>query len=51
MKKIVEENYNERFGARNLERILREKIEDKLAKIILTKKPKEEEVIEIDKDK
>jgi len=48
--KIVEENYNEKFGARNLERILREKIEDKLAKIILTKKPKEEEVIEIKED-
>ena len=50
LKKIVEENYNEKFGARNLERILREKIEDKLAKIILAKKPKEEEVIEIDGD-
>ena len=51
LKKIVEENYNEKFGARNLERILREKIEDKLAKIILAKKPKEEEVIEIDRYK
>jgi len=50
LKKIVEENYNERFGARNLERILREKVEDKLAKIILAKRPKEEEVIEINED-
>ena len=47
LRKIVEENYNEKFGARNLERILREKIEDNLAKIILAKKPKEKEVIEI----
>jgi ATPases with chaperone activity, ATP-binding subunit len=48
--KMVEENYNEKFGARNLERILREKIEDHLAKIILAKKPKENEVIEISGD-
>jgi len=48
--KIVQENYNEKFGARNLERILREKIEDRLAKIILAKKPKENEVIEITRD-
>jgi len=45
--KIIKENYNEKFGARNLERILREKIEDRLAKIILSKKTKEEELIEI----
>ena len=48
--KIVNENYNEKFGARNLERILREKIEDKLAKIILAKKPEENEIIEIKGD-
>jgi len=48
--KIIQETYNEKFGARNLERILREKIEDKLAKIILAKKPKEEELIEINED-
>lgn len=49
--KIVQENYNEKFGARNLERILREKIEDSLAKIILAKKPKEEKMIEIRGDR
>jgi len=47
LKKIIEENYNEKFGARNLERILREKIEDQIAKIILAKKPKKEDIIEI----
>jgi len=47
LRKIINENYNEKFGARNLDRILREKIEDQLAKIILAKKPKEDEVIEI----
>lgn len=44
---LVSKGYDEKFGARNLERLLRDEIEDKIAKMILEGKVKEGEIIEL----
>ena len=42
---ISQKSYNSRFGARNLERTIRDEIEDKVARIILSEKAKPGETI------
>ncbi|OGK41760.1 hypothetical protein A3A46_00785 [Candidatus Roizmanbacteria bacterium RIFCSPLOWO2_01_FULL_37_13] len=44
---LVNKGYDEKFGARNLERLIRDEIEDKIAKLILEGKVKEGETIEL----
>ncbi|MDP4010936.1 MAG: AAA family ATPase [Candidatus Roizmanbacteria bacterium] len=44
---ITEKNYNATYGARNLERALRDSIEDKIAKIILEGRAKEGDTINL----
>lgn len=44
---IINESYQSKFGARNLERIIRSKIEDQVAKLILSGKVKEGEIISL----
>lgn len=44
---ITQRGYNPAFGARNLERILRDEIEDKIARLILENKVKEGESINL----
>ncbi len=44
---IINQEVNNQFGARDLDRIIREKIEDKLAKLILENKVKKGETIEL----
>jgi ATP-dependent Clp protease ATP-binding subunit ClpA len=43
--KIANQSTNSQFGARNLDRLLRDEIEDKIAKVILEGKTKEGETI------
>jgi ATP-dependent Clp protease ATP-binding subunit ClpA len=47
LKTIVEENYNPSFGARDIERVLRKEIEDKIAKLILSNQAKEGDTIQL----
>lgn len=42
---LIEKAYDPRFGARNLERVIRTQIEDTLAKTLLEKPPREGETI------
>jgi ATP-dependent Clp protease ATP-binding subunit ClpA len=44
---ISEKGYSPRFGARNLERVIRDEIEDKVAKIILSEEAKQGETINL----
>ena len=44
---VINESYQSKFGARNLERIIRAKIEDQVAKLILSGKVKEGEIINL----
>ncbi len=43
---IVENNYDEKLGARDMERVIRSKIEDRVAKIILAEKIEEGKTID-----
>ncbi|OGK13945.1 hypothetical protein A3C98_01545 [Candidatus Roizmanbacteria bacterium RIFCSPHIGHO2_02_FULL_37_15] len=43
----VNKGYDEKFGARNLERLIRDEVEDKIAKTILEGKVKEGETIQL----
>ncbi len=43
--RLATKGYDPRFGARNLERVIREEVEDRIAKLILEKKVKEEDNI------
>jgi ATP-dependent Clp protease ATP-binding subunit ClpC len=45
LKNIVQNNYDPTFGARNMERALRQQLEDKVAKIILSDNAKEGDTI------
>jgi ATP-dependent Clp protease ATP-binding subunit ClpA len=45
LKKLIEKGYNSQFGARNLERVMRQFIEDGAAKLILEGKTQPEQVI------
>jgi ATP-dependent Clp protease ATP-binding subunit ClpC len=44
---LIDSHYNEKFGARNIERVIRTEVEDKVAKLILENKVKEGEVINL----
>ena len=44
---FIDEGYNPAFGARNMERILRDKIEDKVAQAILSGQTKEGDTINL----
>ncbi|VVA43674.1 Negative regulator of genetic competence ClpC/mecB [Candidatus Roizmanbacteria bacterium] len=44
---VSEKGFNPRFGARNLERTIRDEIEDKVAKIILAEKAKQGDIISL----
>lgn len=44
---LVQKSYDPKFGARNLERLISEEIEDKVAKMILADKVKEGDVISL----
>ena len=44
---VSEKGFSPRFGARNLERTIRDEIEDKVAKIILSEKVKQGEIIHL----
>lgn len=44
---IIKNSYNPSFGARGMERVIREQIEDKIAKLLLEKKVKEGDVIDV----
>lgn len=45
LESIIQNNYDPKFGARNMERVLRKQVEDKVAKIILEDKAKEGDTI------
>ena len=47
LQSIISKSYDPRFGARNLERIIRDEIEDKIAKTILEEKTKPGETISL----
>lgn len=47
LKNLIVTNYNEQFGARNMQRILRDDIEDLVAQRILEKKAKEGDTISL----
>lgn len=47
LNQITQRGYDSRFGARNLERIIRDEIEDKIAKLILENKVKKEGIISL----
>ena len=47
LQNIAQKSYDPAFGARDMERILREQIEDKIAKMILEGKAKEGDVISL----
>lgn len=47
LRTIVDKDYNASFGARNIERALRHDVEDKIAKLLLGKKVKEGDLIEV----
>jgi len=42
---LINKGYHPQYGARNLERVIKDEIEDKIAKMILSDKIKEEELI------
>jgi ATP-dependent Clp protease ATP-binding subunit ClpA len=44
---LVEKGYSPKFGARNLERVIRDEVEDKVAKLILEDKAKEIKTINL----
>lgn len=44
---LIDKSYDRKFGARNMERIIRDEIEDKIAKLVLENKVKEGETINI----
>jgi ATP-dependent Clp protease ATP-binding subunit ClpA len=44
---VISKNFNPAFGARNLDRILRNEIEDKVAKMVLSNQAKEGDVINL----
>ena len=44
---LINRGYDQKFGARNLERLLRDEIEDKIAKLVLEGKTKEGETINL----
>jgi len=44
---IAQKSYDQKFGARNMERLIRETIEDELSKIILTKKAREGDTVHL----
>ncbi len=45
LNELIEKGYSEKYGARNMERVIRDEIEDKIAKIILEGKNKKNEKI------
>ena len=45
LQSLVSKSFNPRFGARNLERVIRDEIEDKIAKTILLGKTKSGKMI------
>lgn len=45
IKQLIEKGYNSQFGARNLERVMRQYLEDKIAKLILEGKTQPNQVI------
>lgn len=47
IRKLVDRGHDVRFGARNLERIIRDDIEDKISKLLLSGKTKQDETIEL----
>jgi len=47
LQSLVSQSYDPRFGARNLERVIRDEIEDKIAKTILLEKNKSGEIISL----
>ena len=47
LRKITEDGYDPAFGARNMDRILREQIEDKIARMILEGSAKEGDIINL----
>lgn len=47
LSELISKGYDVKFGARNLERLIRDEIEDKIAKIVLEGKAKEGETINI----
>ena len=47
LNELIEKGYDEKFGARNLERLLRDEIEDKIAKLILEGKVNEGQTINL----
>jgi len=47
LKSVVAKGYNPAFGARNLERVITQELEDKIAKLILEEKAKEGDTISL----
>ncbi len=47
LRKLIEKGYNSKFGVRNLERIMRQYLEDKVAKLILEGKTQPNQVIQL----
>ena len=47
LKNLTEKSYDPAFGARDMERILRQEIEDKIARMIFEGKAKEGDVINL----
>ncbi len=47
LNQIAQKGYDSKFGARNLERLIRDEIEDKIAKLVLENKTKKGEIITI----
>ncbi len=45
IKQLATKGYDEKFGARNMERLIRENVEDRLSKILLLKKTNEGETV------
>ncbi|QQG43942.1 MAG: ATP-dependent Clp protease ATP-binding subunit [Candidatus Roizmanbacteria bacterium] len=47
LKDVIFKNYDSSFGARNVERILRQKVQDKIARLIIEQKIKEGDILEL----
>lgn len=47
LRQLVDRGYDPRFGARNLERVIRDEVEDKISKLILKGETKSEETISL----
>ena len=47
LSELIKKGYDEKFGARNLERLLRDEVEDKIAKLVLEGTTKEGETINL----